>query len=360
MENSIFGGYSDNLQVMIDTRMDRFVQPWYKQYFPFGIPQMSLTYTTVLGETALASAASIVSRDGETPLRGREALSKLSGEMPAIKVMRKLNESHYREYMTLKGTSIPDNEKKNQALKLIWDDTKYVADSVDKRLDHLVLQGISTGKISINVDNNPDGLAIADIDLGIPAENKLDGSTWTDAASGTPITDIEDVVNAATEYGKTFAKMLMTRKTLINMLSTKQAKEIIGTFFGLNVRSMTNATAPLTIDRVNEYMRAAQFPEIEIVDVRIPIEKNGAKVMSNPFKEDTVAFIPEGPLGEIKNAFAVEELSPVEKVSYAKKDKTLISKWKQNEPFGEWTKAELNGFPSFSAIDQVFLLNVGA
>ena len=46
---------------------------------------------------------------------------------------------------------------KNQALKLIWDDTKYVADSVDKRLDHLVLQGISTGKISINVDNNPDG-----------------------------------------------------------------------------------------------------------------------------------------------------------------------------------------------------------
>lgn len=358
MENSIFGEYSDNLQVMIDTRMEKFVQPWYKTYFPFGITQMSLTYTTVLGETALASAASVVSRDGETPLRRREALNKLSGEMPAIKVMRKLNESHYREYMTLQGTTVPDNEKKNQALKLIWDDTKYVSDSVDKRIDHLVLQGISTGKISINVDNNPDGLVIEDIDLGMPAENKIEGSVWADAASATPITDIEDVVNAATDLGRTFAKMLMTRKTLINMLATKQAKEILGTFFGLNAKVMQGATAPLTIERVNEYMTAAQYPQIEVVDVRIPIEKDGVKTTVSPFADEVVAFIPEGQLGEIKNAFAVEELSPVEKVSYAKKDKTLISKWKQNEPFGEWTKAELNGFPSFSAINQIFLLDV--
>ena len=358
MENSIFGSYSDNLQVLIDTRQEKFVNPFYKKYFPFGITQLSLTYTTVLGEVALASAATIVSRDSETPLRSREALDRLSGTMPAIKVMRKLNENHLREYMTLQGTNIPDNEKKNQALKLIWDDTKYVADAIDKKLDLLVIQGLSTGKITIDAETNPDGLVIPQIDLGMPAENRITGTDWNDADEATPITDIEDTINQAMDKGRVFESILISRATLRKLLATKQAKETIGTFFGLSAAAIRSQTAPMTLDRVNEYMEAAKFPKFEIVDVRIPIEKNGVKSAFVSFPDDVLSFIPAGDLGEIKNAFAIEELHPVEKVSYAKKDKTLISKWKNNEPFGEWTKSELNGFPSFSVIDQIYLLDV--
>lgn len=360
-EASVFGSVADQetTQIMIDTRLEKFNQPWYSKYFSFALPQISLTYTTVLGNSVITPAASFVTRDGETPLRSRETLQSLTGKIPPIKVMRDLDEEKYRNYMVLQDMkAIKDNEKKNQALKLIWDDLKYVTEAVDKRLDYTVAEAISTGTITITADNNPDGIVVGTIELEMPAENKINASTdWSDAANSKPITDITNLVNGAYAKGKTFAKMLIDNTAFLQFMQSKEVKDTVGTFFGLSAAARNSQTAPLTSDRINEYMTAAKLPIFEIVDIRVPIEKDGEVSILQPFKAANIAFIPDGNLGEIKNALAMEEMKPVEHVTYNKKGRTLISKWSNNEPWGEWTKAELNAFPVVDTIKYIYLLS---
>lgn len=360
-EASVFGSVADQetTQIMIDTRLEKFNQPWYSKYFSFALPQISLTYTTVLGNSTITPAASFVTRDGETPLRSRETLQSLTGKIPPIKVMRDLDEEKYRNYMVLQDMkAIKDNEKKNQALKLIWDDLKYVTEAVDKRLDYTVAEALSTGTITITADNNPDGIVVGTIELEMPEENKVNASVaWSDAANSKPITDITNLVNGAYAKGKTFAKMLIDNTAFLQFMKSKEVKDTVGTFFGLSAAARNSQTAPLTSDRINEYMTAAKLPIFEIVDIRVPIEKDGEVSILQPFKAANIAFIPDGNLGEIKNALAMEEMKPVEHVTYNKKGRTLISKWSNNEPWGEWTKAELNAFPVVDTIKYIYLLS---
>jgi len=360
-EASVFGSVADQetTQIMIDTRLEKFNQPWYSKYFSFALPQISLTYTAVLGNSVITPAASFVTRDGETPLRSRETLQSLTGKIPPIKVMRDLDEEKYRNYMVLQDMkAIKDNEKKNQALKLIWDDLKYVTEAVDKRLDYTVAEAISTGTITITADNNPDGIVVGTIELEMPAENKVNASVdWSNSVNSKPITDITNLVNGAYGKGKTFAKMLIDNTAFLQFMQSKEVKETVGTFFGLSAAARNSQTAPLTSDRINEYMVAAKLPIFEIVDVRVPIEKDGNVSILQPFKAANIAFVPDGNLGEIKNALAMEEMKPVEHVTYNKKGRTLISKWSANEPWGEWTKAELNAFPVVDTIKYIYLLS---
>lgn len=361
METSMFGSVVDQetLQIMIDTRLEKFNQPWFKQYFQFAVPQLSLTYSSVLGSSTITPAASYVTRDGETPLRSRETLSKMTGEIPPIKVMRAMNEEQVRNYKVLQSLSaVSDQDKKNQALKLVWDDVKYVSEAVEKRIDITVAQAISTGTISITEDNNPDGIVVGNIDLKMPDDNKINADTaWSDATNSKPLSDIVNLVNTASAKGLVFAKILIDRMKILQFMQSKEVKDTVGTFFGLSAAARNSQTAPLTSDRINEYMTAAKLPVFEVVDIRVPIETDGTPSIINPFESSNLAFIPEGQLGEIKNAIAIEEMEKVEKVIYSKKDRTLISKWKQNEPFIEWTKAELNAFPVVNTIKYIYLLS---
>jgi hypothetical protein len=111
------------------------------------------------------------------------------------------------------------------------------------------------------------------------------------------------------------------------------------------------------MDRVNEFLSAKGLPDIEIVDVPIGIEKDGMISTIRPFETTNVAFIPTGTLGVIKNAVAIEAMNPVDNVTYATFNRATISKWSQNEPFQEFTKAELNAFPALEAIDNIHLLS---
>ncbi|WP_394265187.1 major capsid protein [Bergeyella zoohelcum] len=356
-EQSIFGNYAQYLQVLLDTRAERFNKPWYATRFTWDLPQVNLDFTTVLGEAVITAAASIVDRDGETPLRSRDLLAKLTGEIPAIKVMLPLNESQYRSYMSLKNMpNIKDQDKKNAALKLIWDDSKKVVEAVHNRLDMMILQMISTGKLDVNINNNPDGLVIPDIDLLMPSDNKKTATTSWKETTAKPIEDIQTVVRAANEQGKTFEKILIDRAKFIEMMKNKEVRDTLGAFYGLTRNAMASQTAPITLDRLNQYMAGSELPQFEIVDKKVAIEKNGQTSIVTPFEQKNLAFIPAGQLGVIKNALAIEEMNPVDNVSYAKHGRVLVSKWKQNEPWREYTKSECNAMPVVEQINNIFIL----
>lgn len=356
---SLFGAYSDKLQVIIDKSKAAFAPRWYPQYFNFAPAQQSLTFTSAVGRDRIEAAASIVNRDSSAPLRSRQGLEKYTGDIPAIKEKMKMTEEDYRNMLTMQALSVDEATKRQQLLDLLFGDVRKVGESAHKRLDIMCLEAVSTGKISLDINNNPDGLVLANpLDLLMPSANKSNAAvSWATAATATPITDIEGVIQSASNKGISFSKILMSNALWLKFKKTKEVLDTLQAYFyGPKPGAGFNPTAISNLERVNEYMTANRLPIIEIVDVPVGIEKDGVISTITPFNQNNVSFIPSGVLGMVKNAISIEQISPVEQVKYATYDRALISKWSENDPFGEYTAVELNAFPAFEKIDSTFIL----
>lgn len=350
---SIFGAYAQNMQAVIDAKLDRFAPVFYKKYFDFAPSQVALTFTSVIGASRIEAAASVVNRSSSSPLRSRGQLEKYQGDIPAIKEKFVMREEDYRDFLTLQAMNIDDSSKKSQLLDMLFNDVKKAGTSAHKRLDIMVLEAISTGKISLDIENNPDGLVLTSpMDLLMPTGNKHSVSIkWEQSATATPIKDIEKVVQDAYDKGFSFEKILMSRNVWQQF---RKCKEVIDSLVSFKV--LQKGAGVATLANVNEYLQEEKLPFIEIIDEVVGVEKDGKIKPLRPFSQTNVSFIPFGKLGVIKNALAMEQMQPVKSVDYAVFDKALISKWQENDPWAEFTQVELNAFPSFSAIDNTFIL----
>jgi hypothetical protein len=351
---SVFGKYSEALQVMIDSSLSQFNVPWYKKYFTMGIPSTKLDFTTIIGRDRIEAAASVIARGSSAPLRVRATLDKLSGEVPVIAEKFSMKEADYRDWLSLQAMPVSDELKKQQILDLIFADVKKAANAPHKRLDLMVLEGLYTGAVSLDITNNPDGVVLNNaIDLMMPATNKTTVTIdWATAATATPIDDMRTVVNYHQARGVNFAKVLMSPALLLKVLKTKQVGDMLSAFAGVK-----GQTVFPTLTRLNEFLTEALLPVIEVVNETIGVEKDGVISTVRPFGDVNAVFIPAGNLGEIKNALSIEQLVPVKTVDYATFDGVLIKKWQSNDPFAEWTEGEFNAFPSFGTIDQVAILD---
>jgi hypothetical protein len=75
-----------------------------------------------------------------------------------------------------------------------------------------------------------------------------------------------------------------------------------------------------------------------------------------PFNGDNVVFVPTGKLGTIQNAISVEDRERIEGKQYAKYDRALLMKWRDNDPWREYTGVEAHMFPALDAIDAIYVL----
>lgn len=352
---SVFGAYADskNLQYLVDKALDKFAPTWFQNYFDWAPQQYSLNFITVIGKSRVEAAASVIERGSKAPMRSRAALEKLAGNIPPIAEKFPLDEVTLRDFLMLK--QLPGIEVADNIIQLITDDVVKAGMSTLKRIDIMALEAISTGKISLTTTNNPDGVVLpVAIDLLMPSANKVNASVaWATSATAKPITiDFMGIKNVASARGISHVKALMTWSAWFEFIATTEVKDMFNAYIGKS----TNKLLP-TMEGVNELLRKQSLPEIEIIDVSIGIEKDGKTTAYNPWETTNVAFVPAGKLGRIHNAYAIEEANKIPQVSYAKANRTLISKWGDNDPFIEYTKAELNAMPGVDAIDMVFLLS---
>jgi len=355
---TIFGAYGQRLQVLIDSSMARFAPNVYQDFFDWSPAQMSLEYTSVVGEARIEAAASVVNRDAKTPLRSRPTIDKLTGTIPAIREMFTMKESNYREFLMLQQMQVADSTKMKQLLSFLFDDVKKAAESAHSRLDIFCLEGLSTGQITLSTTNNPDGVVLTTaLDLQMPSANKTNASVlWSNAAGAKPLDDINTVVDAFAAKGVTIAEILMSKVLFNQFRATAQMANTLAAFFFIKPASMNNPTAVTTLTNINEYMVAQELPIIKIIDKPVGIEKDGVIGTYQPFLSTVAVFKPAGKIGTIKNAMAIESMKPVENVSYGVYNNALISKWSSNEPWQEHTKVEMNAMTSFDNIKYCHIL----
>lgn len=354
---SIFGAYTSKLQVMIDDANDQFAPVWFPRYFTWDAPKTQLTFETVIGRSRLNPAASMIARGSRAPLRARPGMEKVTGSIPQMAEKFKMDENDYREFLALQSMNVSEETKFNQIMDMMFNDVKNVGDSAMKRLDYMALEAVSTGKLTLTLSNNPDGTQqLIALDLLFPTENQTNAAvSWNNPTTAKPITDIITVVNLHRPKGNRFAKILMTWETWNKFIVTTEVQNVYTAYVG-----KINQIMRPTLENINSYMSSQGLPAIEIVDEVIAIEKDGVTTPQYPFKTENAAFIPAGNLGVIHNAISIEELRPVQAVTYAKYNRALISKFAENEPFYEYTKVELNAIPGVSVADSIHLLSTTA
>lgn len=318
---------------------------------------MSLDFTEALGRDRISAVASIVDSDSPAPLRTLAKLEKYSGKIPKMKEKFRMNEDQLRALKTLQATNFVGGANTSAALVKFL--TKHVLEASvagDKRVDLMMLQGVSTLTIDVSTTGNPDGAATGTLDLlptlgatqkqGVPV-------VWTDATNAKPFDDIYNYVFInRNNRGRQFGAIMMSANLFQTFKATAQVKSYIQTLFNVG---KVNVGYSVTLDTVNLYLETNQLPPIVIVNYTSMIEVDGKPTYVQGFNNNNVAFVPSGKLGTLKNAIPLERIEPILNKNYADYGATLVSKWGTDDPMVEWTGMEMIAFPALN-VDGIFLL----
>lgn len=353
-------GFLGELQVPLKAVIDRAVAAqksplWFTQYFPFAPKQVSLDFTTIYGEETIEEMAAVINDGSEIPLMGRDAISKLQGEMPTIAIAREMTAKQYRELIQLRALTIQNDQIAfNAILDSIYDDVTTVGTSVLRRINGMALQAVSTGSIIINNDNNPNGVAWT-LNLGMPSGNiKKAVGKWSEVATKI-VTQIRAIVREFRQKGKLFEKILVSEALFENILKNEEVKDTIKAT--LNITNVSDIGFLSTEENVNRALRALRLPYFEIVDAVTPVAKDGKKTVVNSWEQDNAVFVPAGALGRVHSAFNNEVLMGQPSVyQYGDFLGVQIMRWHQRRPLTEYTAGEFIGIPGHEQVKNVVIV----
>jgi len=345
-----------NLQTYLSERI--FDKLYYPTFFPLKSTPY-LTFETLIGSKGNRVAADVVAYDVSAPLKTRKTVSKLSGEIPSIRMKKVMTETDLNTYNILKAMAKPEQ---TALLDLIFGDIDACVDGVNARLEWLTFQALCHGTVTLSKTTNAGGVITEEaIDFQLPADNKqLCSVVWTDTvANRKPITDIEAVMVAAGTLGIKPRFMLMNKTKWAEFRAADETKDFVAPYAlygGVRKKRSPNLTV------ANEALESEGLPTIIIIDTRISYEDVEHAITSvNPFlyggADAYVTFLEDLKCGDMLHGPIAEETNPPKQVIQAKKGPVLISKWSDVDPVAEYTKGELNAFPSWPTIDRALIMN---
>ncbi|GAI19241.1 unnamed protein product, partial [marine sediment metagenome] len=123
---------SEITEKSMGTYLDK--RKWMLRYYPDYFPLKStpfLTYEVLIGLMGV-SAADIVSYNSSAPEKTRRTLQRLSGNLPATRVKRTMDENAINNYLVAKNT-IKNDADMVALLNMVFGDIDFVVESVQQR-----------------------------------------------------------------------------------------------------------------------------------------------------------------------------------------------------------------------------------
>jgi hypothetical protein len=320
--------------------------PLWKQFMNWEYTP-TLTFQAYMATQGAAVAGSVINFASGKPIRKRPTIGQLTGTLGQIGDVFQMDALTIRKILELEERIARNEAGISDLFNFIYGDFEKAAIAPHKRLDHWVLSGMSTGLVTVDLANNPDGVAF-EIDLGITSYPVYGGSWSLTTTTHTPLTDIRAVMDARRVLGQIPTTMYMSRNTFNKMVKSAE----FGVFsleMKQNIR--TNALNFITVDMVNTYLSALGLPNIVIIEAPMALP-DGTVVY--PFADDRVTFVTAPNLGTMQYSYAIEQRAPKTGKTYATVDNVLIASFENNE--GRFLEYELNAFPAFEGYKQIAIL----
>ncbi|QQT43357.1 Uncharacterised protein [Sphingobacterium multivorum] len=339
-------------EVMLEAAEARFAPLFYPRFFRTLDPTVSLEYETIISNETLEAMATVGSRESEYPLHSRGGLEKLKGEVPPIFLRRKLNAQERRNLEILLGSNalgLPQRLREVMAREV--EDYVYCRNAIQRRLDSMVKQAVFNGKISITLDNNPNGI-VFDLPLLSPDNLLTSNGDW-DNVDTDIVKDFEAVRLKTLITGVPFETVLISESKWFKIINNKSLQNLLKGFMNPG----SNARYAFTIEDINTVLKRNRFPVFEIVSDLAYVQIDGKKSATTSINVDNAVFIPAGDLGVIHNALADEQITPMNNVTYLVSDNILLSRFREPKPVAEITEGVYNAFPGLTQAKNIFILN---
>lgn len=291
-------------------------------------------------------AADVVALDSELPVKSRDSIEVVSGDIPKIGMKMYLTEKQMKDITSM----IAMNRPESQIVDKIFTDLPRVIEGVYETIEGIFLSELSTG-VGIAPRSNGTGVRI---DMNFYDANKFGvKSLWTDA-SALAIDDLQKVFDKAMDDNNVITDMWADDDFLKAFYSNEQVRQQ----YAFNQGFVGDKIPVLDLEKAQDVVRRKWGVTLHRVARKIRTELNGVRQSDEAWKKGVASFTCDTRLGSLAWTDLVEANRPVPNVEYQTADEfILVSKYAQTDPWREFTSSQAMVVPVLNNVDRIYLLD---
>lgn len=355
MEKSIYfeqtAKYFPNLVLSVVEKLNDSKNPLTYLYRDLLTKQFSADgrWASILAEYSRV-AADVVSLSSELPLKARDAVSSVTGDIPKIGMKLYLTEKQLKD---IDAMLAQPNLPARTVIQAIFADLPRCIEGVYERIEDMFLSEFSTG-VGLSANNNGTGVRI---DVGYLAENqKKVSAVWdTNPTTATPISDIQTkIMDKALSDGNTVTNAYaddFCLRALYKNAEVKQQFAFQQNFVGSNIPN-------LAFEQLRQVFLNLWGINLHRVARKVRTELNGVRSTHSPWAEGRLVFTCDEKVGNLVWTSLAESSRPVSGVVYQTADDFILaSRYSKNDPFREITSSQAMVVPIVNNVDRIYTID---
>lgn len=284
--------------------------------------------------------------DAKAIRRDRQGIKNYTTSMPFFKESMYIDEALRQQLNTVIDANKP--EVINAILTKIFDDQIKLIKSAYVTLERMRMQLLTSGAITLA--SNGQGY---EYNFDIPEDQKAEVSiSWSDEDADI-IQDINNIVDAMKEKGVTITKAVCNNSVVKYFAKNKNIKNQIYVLAGGNISSISAAKAL-------EFVKQETGVTFYSYD-NVYVDEDGQSHKYIP--NDTVAFLPDGALGNTHMGTTPEE-ADLQTLGTAKVsligNGIAVATYGTEDPVNVEMKVSMVALPSFERANEVYILDTEA
>lgn len=295
-------------------------------------------------------AADVVSMDSRLDVKSRDSIKTASGDIPKQGMILALTEKQLKKLDVLVATNAPDK----QIIAELFKDLKRCIRGIYERNELLFLKGLCTG-VALSDDEEDASIGIR-ADFGYYPENKLPVSfDWNDPATSTPIDDIDNVLEKASDNGYTLSYMILKPKLLNQM---RRSRQVIEQYAVSKDTMATDQSPAVAKQNLIQWLKDEKGLTVIEMTRTIKVEKDGKRTKIDPWTETMIVFLEDINVGDLVWTELAEMNHRKKDVEYqVTDDYILASKYHEVNPLKEFTSSQAMVLPIITNIGGIYQLD---
>ena len=345
-----FGLGNQNFQQFVDKFQLKYNAPQADGFVWDSEIQLDYTYEQLIASLGITTLPVYVDADSEGLDKSLGQFTIGSNKIPTQKHRYAMNAKMLRERMLMVqkfGDAALNSDTRSALMDMLFDSTDKLLGGNRNAITHQRMRICSTGKFTIDLENNPRGIQGITFDFGIPAANKetLSGTArwWTNAehtkanegSASDPLLFLKNKRKAMKKAGFPAGHFEMSEDLFDDLLMHSKVLQSIGYALYPAAADATAAQSyaqNLTDDVKKDAIARIIGAPIKTYDSVAAVEKYDAESKSikpvtvENFKATNVSFIPDGQIGTIKSVRPmVFTDDPTQRIAWFDGGRTLVT-----------------------------------
>lgn len=292
--------------------------------------------------------ADVVSLDSSLPIKSRDAIEVVTGNIPKMGVKRALTEKQVKDINSL----IAQGADINLVIDRIFADVPWVIRSIWETIEFMLHTELSTG---YGLSPTGTGNAVR-LDLKFKKENHFGvPKLWNDP-DALALDNIQALVDKAEEDQNIITDVYADNTWIKNFCANKQVRAQYA--FDMGVTVVGDNIPVLDFEKAADVIRRKWNIVLHRVNRKFKHEISGDKKNSQAWKAGVASFVCDSILGRLVWTDLVESSNPVPGVMYQPVDEfILVSQYAENDPWREFTTSQAMCVPVLNNTDRIYLLD---